>query len=575
MESTIELPVRPQRRFIPETFQITDWVSAKPYYDELLSREISDLDTLRKWLRDWSEINSAVEEDASWRYIRMTCNTRDQALVDHYNLFISEIQPAMEPVQDKLNRKFIACPFSGELNPLHFEVYVRTVRNQVALFREANVELSAEISRESQKYGQIAAEMTITEDGKEFTLQQAANFLRDPDRAKREKIYMAIQARRGRDKNVLDDLLNRLIGLRHRIALNAGYKNFRDFRHQQLGRFDYTVADCFSFHEAVASEVVKATAFFEKEKQRQMKVDVLRPWDTEFDPDGQQPLKPSSDSKQLIERSVRCFRKVDPWFATRLEVMEAMGNFDLDSRIGKAPGGYNSTLSEIGVPFIFMNSANSQRDLVTMVHEGGHAMHSFLSRSLELLEFKNIPSEIAELASMSMELITMEHWEEFYPDRADLRRARKEQMEKVLKGLAWIARVDKFQHWLYEHPEHTAEQRTEYWLKLGTEFGTGVVNWSGMEEIAGRSWQMQLHIFEVPFYYIEYGIAQLGAIAMWRNYKKDPELAVKNYKAALSLGYTRPLPELFKTAGVRFDFSREYVRELTGFVLDEYKKLSE
>lgn len=573
MEDTLEIPVRPDRHFVPDNFVLDTWADASRFYDELLNRQLPDKQALHKWLRDWSEVNAVIEEDAAWRYIRMTCNTRDMSLVDHYNKYISEILPALEPMQDKLNRKFIACPFLNELPVETYGVYIRSVKNQVSLFRDENVKLNAEISRESQKYGQIASEMTITEDGKELTLQQAATMLRDPNRAKREHVWLSIQERRGKDEVRLDDLLSKLITLRHRVANNAGFGNYRDHRHQQLGRFDYTVADCFRFHEAVASEVVPATAFLDREKRDRMNLDILRPWDTEFDPYGKEPLKPCSNASDLIQRSIRCFRKIDPWFSTRLEIMNAMGHFDLDSRIGKAPGGYNSTLYEIGVPFIFMNSANIQRDLVTMVHEGGHAIHSFLSRELELLEFKNIPSEIAELASMAMELISMEHWGEFYSAKEDLVRARREQLEKILKGLAWIARVDKFQHWLYEHPTHSAEERASCWMETGKEFGSGVVDWSGLEHIAGRVWQQQLHIFEVPFYYIEYGIAQLGAVAVWRNYKKDPEKAIHDYKAALSLGYTRPLPELYHTAGIRFDFSKEYVRELTGFVLEEYKKL--
>lgn len=573
MEETLELPVRPPRKFIPESFKLNSWTDAAPFFTELINRNVTSRADLEKWLKDWSEIAAVIDEEATWRYIRMTCNTRDSSLVQKYNEYISEIHPKLEPFYDRLNRKFIGHPLATGLPTETYGVYLRTVRNQVDLFREENIALNAEISRESQKYGQISAEMTITENGQEITLQQAAALLRDPDRAKRERIYFAIQDRRKKDRQTLDTLLSKLISLRDRLARNAGFSNYRDFRHQQLGRFDYSIQDCFSFHEAVAAEVVPVLAEFDREKKKKMGVPALKPWDSEFDPDGAAPLRPCKDSAELIGRTVECFRRIDPWFASRMEVMNAMGHFDLDSRVGKAPGGYQSTLYEIGVPFIFMNSANAQRDLVTMVHEGGHALHSFLFRDLELIELKNIPSEIAEVASMSMELISMEHWDVFYPDPSDLRRAKREQLEKVLRGLAWIARVDKFQHWLYENPTHDPSARTEYWMKTGKEFGTGEVDWSGMEEIAGRVWQQQLHIFEVPFYYIEYGIAQLGAVSIWRNYKLDRKKAIENYKKSLSLGYMRPLPELFQTAGIKFDFSRSHVRELTQFVIAEYQKL--
>ncbi len=573
MAETLDIPVRPVRKFLPETFKIEKWDTLEPFFRDLSDRVIGDAEALEKWLQDWSELVSVVEEDSAWRYIRMTCDTKDKALVDAYNFFISEIWPKIEPFQDALNKKMIASPYLEKLDAKKFRIYIRSVKNQVELFREKNIPINVQISQESQKYGQISAEMTVVIDSKELTLQQAANYLKAADRKVRESVFFTIQDRRAKDEKTLQELLSKLIQLRNEVAINAGFSNFRDYKFRQLGRFDYTVEDCFKFHESISKEVVPATAYFEGLKKKKMDISVLKPWDTEYDPDGASPLKPCSNSEELINRTVKCFKKVDPWFASRMEVMKKMEHFDLDSRIGKAPGGYNSTLYEIGVPFIFMNSANSQRDLVTMVHEGGHAIHSFLTRDLELMDFKNFPSEVAELASMSMELMSMEYWEEFYSDPDDLKRARKEQLEKVLKGLTWIARVDKFQHWLYLNPSHTAEERNKYWLSLGEEFSSGLIDWTGCEHIAPRIWQAQLHIYEVPFYYIEYGFAQLGAIAVWRNYKEDPVKAVQQYRNALSIGYMRSIPEIYEAAGISFNFSRQYVKELVDFVLTEYKKL--
>jgi len=253
--------------------------------------------------------------------------------------------------------------------------------------------------------------------------------------------------------------------------------------------------------------------------------------------------------------------------------MHGMGHLDLESRLGKAPGGFNYPLYETGVPFIFMNSVGSVRDLVTMVHEGGHAVHSFLSRDLELTSFKNLPSEVAELASMSMELLSMDHWNVFFEDEDELRRAKKEHLAKIIGILPWIATIDAFQHWVYQNPDHSPTERTENWLRISNGLSDNVTDWTGYEDIRKYQWQKQLHLYEVPFYYIEYAIAQLGAIAVWRNYRQDPEQALDRYEAALSLGYTETIGEIYRTAGIEFNFSQEYVRELMNFVWDEYVRL--
>ncbi|MEW6468986.1 MAG: M3 family oligoendopeptidase [Bacteroidota bacterium] len=571
--NTIEIPVKPPRRFLPNDLKIDSWEKVEQYFRNLKERSIGSVADLEQWLLDWSEVDAVFNEDLAWRYIKMTCDTTDQGRVDSYNFFISQIEPRLAPYHNDFSKKLIECPFVRELDSDKYAIFLRTVRKNVKLFREENIPLMVEIATESQKYGSINALMTVTVNGEEMTLQKAATLLKSPDRGLREEVFMKMQQRRGQDEQALNDLLTRLIRLRHRVAVNAGFENFRDYKHAQLGRFDYTVQDCFDFHDSIAREIVPVVEEFDRARKKQLGLESLRPWDTEVDPSGKPALRPFSDARELIGKSIECFQRVSPYFAERLEIMDQMGYFDLDSRKGKAPGGYNYTLDEIGVPFIFMNSVGSQRDLVTMVHEGGHAVHSFLSRDLELTAFKSLTSEIAELASMAMELMSMEHWDVFYPEQDELRRARFEQLEKVLRGLSWIARVDKFQHWLYENPEHTVQQRNAYWMQLGAEFSSREVDWSGYTEAAARTWQAQLHIFEVPFYYIEYGFAQLGAIAVWRNYKRNASQAVENYSNALRLGYTRSIPEIYEAAGIRFGFSPDYVKELIGFVKSELNRL--
>jgi oligoendopeptidase F len=298
-------------------------------------------------------------------------------------------------------------------------------------------------------------------------------------------------------------------------------------------------------------------------------VDSLRPWDKAVDPEGRNPLKPFSDGKQLAEKTIEVFSKLDPYLGQCLSIMRTMGHLDLESRKGKAPGGYNYPLAEIGVPFIFMNATSTLRDMVTIMHEGGHAIHNFLTRDLELNDFKSTPSEVAELASMSMELISMDHWDLFFSDAEELKRAKREHLEDIIETLPWVATIDKFQHWIYENPGHSAQERKESWNRIFHEFADTVTDWSGLEKTKDYLWQKQLHLYEVPFYYIEYGMAQLGAIAVWRNYRKDPQLGLRGYQNALRLGYLKPIPEIYAAANIKFDFSSAYIKELMDFVKAE------
>jgi oligoendopeptidase F len=358
------------------------------------------------------------------------------------------------------------------------------------------------------------------------------------------------------------------------LAKNAGFDNYRDYKFKSLGRFDYTKEDCFDFHQAIKDQIVPLVKEIQLKKLTKLGKDKFRPWDLEVDPEGKKPLKPFETGEELLKGSITMFEKIDPYFADCLRTMNKMGHLDLDSKEGKSPGGYNYPLYEIGVPFIFMNSVGAQRDLVTMVHEGGHAVHSFLSRDIALTSFKNLPSEVAELASMSMELLTMNYWDEFYSNEDELKRAKQEQLESILKILPWIAQIDEFQHWVYENPAHSIKDRHSKWVDISKSYGTGLTDWTGYEDMQATSWQRQLHLFEVPFYYIEYGIAQLGALGVWMNSIQDQLRAVQSYKEALKLGYTKTIPEIYQTAGVKFDFSEQYLKDLAGFVKCELEKLN-
>jgi oligoendopeptidase F len=564
---------RPERHFLPADFIVKDWSALEPFFKALDERTINSVKDLEQWLKDASEIEAAISEDACWRQIKMTCDTENKELEASFTFFMMEIQPKIQPYSDKLNRKLVESPFLKELDQEKYFTYIRNVKKNIDLFREANIPIQAELNVLQQQFGVIAGKMTVEVKGQEYTLQQAAKFLEDPDRTLREEVYHKISTRRLADKKELNDLYTTLLQKRHQVALNAGFSNYRDFRFAELGRFDYTKEDCYQFHEAVKLHVMPLVNELYEAKRKKLGLDKLRPWDIEAEPAGIQPLRPFATGEELVQKTIACFDKLLPYFGDCLRKMKELGHLDLESRKGKAPGGYNCPLAESGAPFIFMNAAGQLDDVTTMVHEGGHAIHSFLSHDLELNGFKDYPTEIAEVASMSMELFSMDHWDVFFANQEELLRAKEQQLERVITIFPWIATIDKFQHWVFENPQHSAEERLEQWLSILEEFSSPVVDFSDLAEYRKYGWQKQLHLFEVPFYYIEYGIAQLGAIGLWQQFKISPEKAISNYMTALDLGGTTTLPELFKVAGLQFDFSPNHISTLMQFVQKEIKAL--
>jgi len=561
-----------KRNFLPQTLTI-DWETLAPFFNQLVEREINSVSELENWLKDRSELEAALEEDFAWRYIKMTCDTTNEDLVKAFQYFATEIEPKIAPINNQFNQKFVACAFADDLDAEKYFIYTRGIKKALELFRDENIPLQTQIQVEQQKYQGITGSMAVNINGEEYTLEQASNFLKNLDRNTRKQAWETITLRRLQDAEPLNNLFNDLKKLRHQVALNAGFANFRDYMFAALGRFDYTPQDCFDFHDAIQNVIVPVLAQQADERKAALNLPSLQPWDMEVDTSGKEALQPFNGGTDLIDKSITCFNRLGSFFGDRLQTMKDNNFFDVESRKGKAPGGYNYPLAETGAPFIFMNAANSFRDLTTMVHEGGHAIHTFVTANLELNDFKHCPSEVAELASMAMELISMDHWDVFFTDPEELKRAKKYQLRDVLKTLPWVAVVDAFQHWIYTNPTHTTAERTEAWKEIFGKFGAGFVDWSEHETALENLWQKQLHIFEVPFYYIEYGIAQLGAIAVWKNYKENPEKGLHNYLEALKLGYTKSMKEIYQTAGISFDFSAAYIKELIDFVQDELKKL--
>ncbi|HMJ68704.1 MAG TPA: M3 family oligoendopeptidase [Cyclobacteriaceae bacterium] len=574
MSAELKIPSRPARVLLPTDFKISTWDNLKGYFEELLRRPVNSSADLEKWLHDRSELESIVSEDMGWRYIRMTCFTDNEEYSNAYKDFVQNIQPHMAPLSDQLNKKAMESPYLESLSSRDgYSMMIRNMKKEIEIFREANVPLFTEINTETQKYSQISGAMAVTIDGQEMTLQQASVLLMSTDRAKRESVYRKVQERRLQDKTTLDELFSKLVTLRHQVGKNAGFANFRDYMFKAYGRFDYTPKDCFEFHEAIESEVVPILNDLAADRKKRLKVSSLRPWDKAVDPEGREALKAFRDGKDLTEKSIEAFQRLDPFLGQCLAVMREMGHLDLESRKGKAPGGYNYPLAEIGVPFIFMNATSTLRDMTTIMHEGGHAVHNFLTKDLSLNDFKSPPMEVAELASMSMELISMDHWNIFFSNETELKRAKGEQLEDIIETLPWVATIDKFQHWIYENPTHSIEERKANWCRIFDQFADNQTDWSGLQEMKEFMWQKQLHLYEVPFYYIEYGMAQLGAIAVWRNFKLNNKQGLDGYMNALKLGYMKTIPEIYKAAGIRFDFSKAYIRELMKFVREELAKV--
>jgi oligoendopeptidase F len=559
------------RQHIPATLTIKTWQDIEPYYQQLKTTALNSFDALQNWLMLRSELETIVQEEMGWRYIRMTCDTQNTTYEADFNYFVTDIEPHCATYTNDLNLLFLSCAHIGKLSN-DYTNFIKTVKNNVAVFRQENIPLKATLQQKEQQYGAIAAAMTVEVDGNQLTLQQAAAYLKNSDRQKRERVYQSIANRRLADSETLQTLFTELVNLRQLIATNAGFENYRDYAFVAMCRFDYTATDCFNFHNSISKCVLPICNQLDAHRKMQLKVDEYKPWDTEVDAQGLAPLKPFENGAQMLDKAIVCFDDIDNFLGNCLRQLKDKKRVDLDSRIGKAPGGYNYPLYETTVPFIFMNASGLLRDLVTMVHEGGHAIHSIVTGDLPYIEMKSFPSEVAELASMSMELISMEHWHTFFDNAADLKRARREHLEDVLTVLPWIAAVDKFQHLVYTNA-NDEKLRLELWERTFAEFTSNQINWQGCERYRRYFWQKQLHIFEVPFYYIEYGMAQLGAIALWRNYKLQPQETIQKYISALQLGYTKSISQIYEAAGVQFDFSETYIAELMHFVKQELDAL--
>ena len=558
-----------KRRFVPENLNVDCVEDVTRLFETLLDENIPNFpDALRAWILKWSELGSVLAEVSSRRYVAMTVNTQDEAAAKAYEDFVGNIDPVMSEFDDKLNKKLMAHPAKDLLKD-EFGVWFKSVQVSLDLFSPANIPLETEETMAVQAYQKITGGMSVEFDGGIKTMQQLGAYLEKTDRDLRERAFRTMWDRRLKDKDALDASFDKLFQIRNKIAKNAHCKNFIDYIFLAKRRFDYSPADCKAFHESVEKLVLPLLKEIYKKRAEKMGLKTLRPWDLSVDPLSRPPLKPYQNGEELIEKVDQIFESIHPQAGKWAREMQAKKLIDPDSRLGKAPGGYQIGFDESRLPFIFMNSAETDRDIYTLLHESGHSFHQYALANQPILAYRDVPSEFAEVASMSMELIGMSNLKPFYGDDSEaIRRSIEGELEDVIWLFPWVASIDSFQHELYSRPNHTAKDREEIWKGIMDRYDAGV-DYSGFESVRINLWQKQLHLFECPFYYIEYGIAQLGALQVWANFKKDPKKAIDDLFRAESLGDSRPLPELFAAANIKFDFTAKTIEPLMQVVWDE------
>jgi len=559
-----------QRKFVDPDFAITDADSIKPWVDRLLERKIASRADMVNWLEDYSELEAIIGEDMNIRYVDMTCDTKDEKKKEAYLKFVREIQPKITEWGNALDRKYYDSPYRKQLDDGTYGRLDRMLSSAIELYTEKNIPLSVKLSEMSQQYQSITGAWNVEFDGKTQTMPQMAKYLYKTDRPLRETAWNAMARKRLEDSETLETLFDKMAKTRHEYAKNLGLKDYREYSFKSKLR-DYTPEECLEFHDSIEKACVPLVRKIAARRKKEMQVDSLRPWDMSVDQLGRPPLEPFSSVDKLQDGVEEIFFKIDPrlgeWFGT------IRSNMDLDSRDGKAPGGYQTTFEERRIPFIFMNSAGVHSDITTLLHEGGHAFHTLSCRNNPMIWYRHASMEFSEVASMTQELFGNGYLDSFYKDPEQVKRAQLEQLERVVDIFPWVATVDAFQHWIYTHPGHTREERTKTWLEISGRFEVGL-DWSGLNrDIKKYGWHRQLHIFEVPFYYIEYAIAQLGALQFYQLYKEDKAEGVDRYLKGLAHGGSRSPQELFTASGIKMDFSLKMLSSLMEMVEQEMEQL--
>ena len=560
--------------FVPSKLDCSDFDQLQPLYQQLLDRSLNNVDDVKQWLQDYADFASDISEYGSRRSIDVSCHTDDAEIEKRYMQFVEAIQPKIKPLDFACARKLLDCGFADQLTDSKYVQLVKEWKADADLYRDENIPLQTQVTKLTSEYGKLSGKQLVQFQGKQLTLQQLARFLEETDRPQRQAAWKLSACRRLEDRDAMDDIFNQLLSKRADISKNSGKENYRDYVWQSNGRFDYTPQDCLTFGDAIEKVCMPIVKTLDEKRKADLGLDQLKPWDVAVDPQGRKPLRPFDADKPMdMVKGVReIFNRVSPELADMYGELKPGKNLDLESRPGKRPGGFQSSLEKVKEAFIFMNAAGTHRDVETMLHEAGHAFHYMDSRDEPLMFVRHAPLEFCEVASMSMELIGCDHFDVFYSPE-DARRAKAAQLEGILRFFPWMATIDGFQHWLYTHTDNLTEARTQAWQDIFGRYSSGTIDWSDIPQAQAARWHAQLHIFHYPFYYIEYGIAQLGALQVWQNFKQDPTTALKKLRQAFALGGTRPLPELFEIAGIRFDFSADTLGPLMQMVKTELDAL--
>ena len=552
--------------FVPVDFDASKWENIEPYVNDLLERKLTCSNCLEKVIADSSNLAEHISETGALLYIGMTCDTENEKKKNDFLHFVENIRPKLSEFSDSLNRRIAEHPELENL-PERYNLMIRGIISDIEIFRTENIPLGVEQTKLVTKAQGITGAMTVEFEGKERTFPEMKAFLESNDRKKREKAWKSMVNRWMEDSEELSEIFDELVKIRHQIALNAGFSTYTDYMFKAMHRFDYSVEDCLIFHDSIEKVCMPIINDINEKRRIAFGLEKLSPWDVNEksgsgpDINGKSPLKPFDSVQEMVTKLSQLFHNMSKDLGNKFDKLVEMDTLDLETRKGKAPGGYQYYLEKSRVPFIFMNAAGLQGDLETMIHESGHAFHSLYCGHLDLIDERNYPIEFAEVASMSMELLTQDEWGIFYENSNEVNRAKMSHLEGVVYLLPWIATIDAFQHWIYSNPNHTKEERKEYWLALRDKFGSNM-NWSGNEKFRELSWQQQGHLYGVPFYYVEYGIAQLGALQLWQTHRNNPEKALKDYSNAMELGNTKTLPDLFAAAELKLGFDEKHLNSL-------------
>ena len=557
-------------KFVSEDFDASAWENIEPYVNDLLERKLTCSKCIETLISDSSNLAEHISETGALLYIGMTCDTENSEKKDEFLNFVENVRPKLSEFSDKLNRRIIDHSSLEDL-PERYNLMIRGIESDIEIFRVENIPLGVEQTKLVTKAQGITGAMTVEFEGKERTFPEMRGFLESNDRTQRKEAWKSMVNRWMENSEELSEIFDKLIKIRHQIALNAGFKSYTDYMFRAMHRFDYSVEDCLIFHKSIEEICMPIVKKINSERKSSFGLNKLSPWDVNeksgSGPDiaGKLPLRPFETVDEMVTKLSQLFHNMSNDLGVKFDKLVEMDTLDLETRKGKAPGGYQYYLEKSRIPFIFMNAAGLQGDLETMIHESGHAFHSLYCGHLELIDERNYPIEFAEVASMSMELLTQPGWSIFYDEQEDADRAKISHLEGVIFLLPWIATIDAFQHWIYANPEHTREERKLQWISLRERFGS-VMDWEGNEDFRELSWQQQGHLFGVPFYYVEYGIAQLGALQLWQTHRKNPKKALKDYSNAMELGNTKTLPDLFAAAELELGFDAEHLNSLIGEV---------